>query len=243
MIRVLIAEDDETVLETIKLALSDEGYIIDTAHNGTEALDILLKQLYDIVVCDMNLGDTTGINVLKASRNMNRDIKFILVTAHSSVESAVEAIRCGIYDYMLKPFDTAELKFRVRQAVEKIEADKQKKQIENQYHTIMDNIPFGIAVISSEMEIIEVNKQIQEWFPEMHISETPRCFHVFCTPPQEKICHECAVEKTLKNGKQHIQLRYIHCNGINRKIRCTINPIFDKKKHITGVLKVMEEIE
>lgn len=243
MINILIAEDDEGVLETINMALSEEGYLIDTSLSGTEALDLLLKKHYDIVICDMNLGDTTGINVLKASRNMNRDVKFIMITAFSSVESAIESIRCGIYDYMLKPFDTAELKFRVNQAVAKLETDKRIKQIENQYHTIMDNIPFGIAIISPEMEITEVNNQILKWFPDLNPSETPRCFHVFCSPPQEEICRECAVEKTLTTGKPHAQLRYIQCNGVNRKIRCTINPIFDKSKHITGVLKVMEEID
>lgn len=243
MIKMLLVEDDKSVLEALKDTLSEEGYDIDTTDNGTDALQYITKKQYDVIISDMNLGDTSGINILKASRNMNRDIKFIMITAYSSIETAIEAIRYGVYDYIIKPFDSTELKFRVRQAIEKLEADRQRRHIDERYRIIMDNVPFGIAIISPEMEIVEVNKQVAKWFPDIDTTETPPCFTVFCVPPQDKICHECAVEKAIKTGKKHTQLRYIPCNGKNCKIKSTANPIFDESGNVISVLKVMEEIE
>lgn len=242
MINMLIVEDDETLLDALKMCMAEEGYNIDATNNGANALRYISKRMYDVVISDMNLGDTNGINILKASRNMNRDVKFIMITGYSSVETAVEAIRCGIYDYIIKPFDTTELKFRVRQAIDKLEADRQNLQIEERYNIIMDNIPFGIAIISPEMEVLEVNKQILTWFPEVKTSETPACFSVFCSPSQATICQECPVEKTLKDGKQHSKLRHVSCDGQNRKLKCSTNPVFDESHQIISVLTVMQEV-
>ena len=243
MIKLLIVEDDEGVLETLKLTLADEGYDIDTTNSGADALQYITKKTYDVIISDMNLGDTSGINILKASRGLHAETKFIMITAYSSIETAVEAIRCGITDYIIKPFDISELKFRVRQAIDKLETDKQHRFIEERYNIIMDNIPFGIAIISPEMEVIEVNKHVHTWFPQIPVSETPSCFSVLCNPPKTEICRGCAVEKTLKDGKTHTQTRNITYNGKSIKLHCTTNPIFDNSTQISGVLKVMEEIK
>lgn len=243
MIKILLVEDDAEVLETLRLSLSEEGYDIEATTSGTDALHFLLEKPFDIVISDMNLGDTSGINVLKAARSINPDVKFILITAYSSIETAIEAIRLGIFDYMIKPFDTAEVKFRVNRAVSKLDTDRQRRQIEKQYRIVMDYVPFGIVIISPEMEITEVNKKIYEWFPDLKVNETPHCFEIFCTPPRSEKCDICAAEKSLRSGKPHTQTQSIDYNGSTHKIRCTANPIIDQSGEITGVLMVMEQVK
>jgi two-component system response regulator PilR (NtrC family) len=114
--RVLIVEDEEILRDLLKSVLTEEGYLADTVETGELALKALDKELYDLVLLDLNLPGMYGLNVLSAAPALQTDAQFIVMTAFGSVDTAVEAMKLGAFDYVNKPFRTEELLLTLERA-------------------------------------------------------------------------------------------------------------------------------
>jgi two-component system response regulator HydG len=114
--RVLIVEDNEALRVGIRLALDEAGYAVQEASSGEEAIRKLETEPCHVVVTDIRLGDSNGVDILKKAKEVNSEIEVILMTAYATVETAVQALRFGAFDYILKPFDIEHLKHRVKTA-------------------------------------------------------------------------------------------------------------------------------
>jgi len=112
--RLLLVEDENQLLNAYAKGLKQEGYALDMAHNGEEALDFFSINTYDLIVLDLNIPKINGINVLKQIRQSNQEVKIIIVSANRSIDQKIEGLDNGANDYMLKPFDFSELKARIR---------------------------------------------------------------------------------------------------------------------------------
>jgi two-component system, NtrC family, response regulator HydG len=115
--RVLVVEDEEIVRQLLTGLLRDEGYSVDAVPTGEEALKALDRELYDLVLLDLNLPGIHGMNVLSAAPALQTDAEFIVMTAFGSVDNAVEAMKLGAYDYVNKPFRTEELLLTMERAL------------------------------------------------------------------------------------------------------------------------------
>src|SRR4030065_2061462 len=123
---ILIVDDDRTTREAIVTALSHD-YITHAASDGHKAIDILDKnEDIDIVLTDMMMPEMDGMELLEKIRSTNNDVTVILITGHSSIESAVDAMRKGAYDYLTKPIDLNKLEITIKNALE-----NKKLKIEN----------------------------------------------------------------------------------------------------------------
>jgi DNA-binding NtrC family response regulator len=107
--RVLVVEDDESLRRVIQAQLERVGYSTSAAVNASEALEVLGKQPVDVVLCDINLPGTSGMELLKKVRPEYPATAVVMVTAYGTVETAVEAIKWGAYDYITKPVHPDEL--------------------------------------------------------------------------------------------------------------------------------------
>ena len=115
---ILIADDDKNTREAIVKALSHD-YITHAASDGHKAIDILDKnEDIDIVLTDMMMPEMDGMELLEKIRSTNNDVTVILITGHSSIESAVDAMRKGAYDYLTKPIDLNKLKITIKNALD-----------------------------------------------------------------------------------------------------------------------------
>ncbi len=115
--RILIVEDNETLRAGIRVSLEESGYAVQEAATGEEAVRKLETELCHVVVTDIRLGDLTGVDILKKAKEVNSEIEVILMTAYATVETAVQALRLGAFDYIQKPFELEHLKHRVRTAL------------------------------------------------------------------------------------------------------------------------------
>lgn len=122
--RVLIVEDHETERRAIMQILKAEGYSVFGAENADKAIGYLDENI-DVVLSDLQMGDVSGLDLLNLWKKQKPDTQFILVTGHSSVDSAVEAIRSGAYDYVTKPINPDELGLLVRRAVGEMAKDRE----------------------------------------------------------------------------------------------------------------------
>ena len=112
--RILIAEDDATLSQQIKTALTDEGRAVDTATDGEEALFLGSTEPYDLVVLDIGLPARDGISVLKEWRKNDVDTPVLILTARDGWSERVDGLDAGADDYMTKPFHMPELSARIR---------------------------------------------------------------------------------------------------------------------------------
>ena len=112
--RILIVEDEKELLNSIKRGLELDGYSVDTACTGEEALFNIDVESYDLVILDLNLPDMFGFDIIKHTLKDGKNLKFIILTAHSELSLKVEGLDLGASDYMVKPFYFEELEARIR---------------------------------------------------------------------------------------------------------------------------------
>jgi DNA-binding response OmpR family regulator len=121
--RALVVDDEERIRYFLKKTLERVGYIVVTASNGEEALDLLRDTAFDVAIVDLNLGGhVDGLKVLEAVRWRWPGMAAVILTAHGSLESAMAAIREGVDGYLLKPAQPEEVRAAVQQALERREA-------------------------------------------------------------------------------------------------------------------------
>jgi two-component system NtrC family response regulator len=113
---VLIVDDEKNYTLILAAILEDEGFETLTANSGSEALEILSESDVDLVLTDMKMPAMDGIDLLERVKHEDPDLPVIMMTAHGTVEKAVEAMQKGAYNYILKPFDNEQLVLYVKQS-------------------------------------------------------------------------------------------------------------------------------
>jgi DNA-binding NtrC family response regulator len=111
---ILVVEDEAKLRRLIELQLAEEGFVASSAPDAETGLRMLGKQQFDLVVTDFKLPGMTGLEFLNAAKNINANLPVIVMTAYGTVESAVDAMKAGASDYVLKPFSLAELILVIR---------------------------------------------------------------------------------------------------------------------------------
>ena len=124
---LLIVDDDPVTLDLLKEVLSKEGYKVTVALGGEEAIAKGAEDVFDIVITDVRMGDQDGMEVLRAFKRMAPDTTVIMITAFGSIETAIEAIREGAFDYISKPFKLDEIKLTLARALEQRRLLKENK--------------------------------------------------------------------------------------------------------------------
>ena len=112
--RLLIVEDEKELCDTIAKSLYDVGYEVDTSYNGSEALEYVLTEEYDLIVLDLNLPGIDGMDILRELRRENEETKVLILSARSQIADKVEGLDAGANDYLAKPFHLEELEARIR---------------------------------------------------------------------------------------------------------------------------------
>ncbi len=117
---ILIAEDDDSLREILAGTIKNPQRFIETCKDGTEALQTLRQSAFDIVITDLLMAGADGLEVLEEAKRKNPDSVVIIMTGYASLDSAIQAIRGGAYDYIRKPFKLDEMEIVVRNAIEKL---------------------------------------------------------------------------------------------------------------------------
>ncbi|MBI1871058.1 MAG: sigma-54-dependent Fis family transcriptional regulator [Chlamydiae bacterium] len=115
--KILIVDDDESIRYSVSRMLSEEGYKTFCASSGKEALEMTLASLPDTVLMDIRMGTTSGLETLRELKKADEKLPVILMTAFGTTQTAIEAMKRGAFDYILKPFEPAELKDLIQKAI------------------------------------------------------------------------------------------------------------------------------
>lgn len=140
MPKILIIDDERSIRSTLKEILQYENYTVDEAPDGEVGLDFLGKTKYDVVLCDIKMPKLDGLEVLQRAMDISPDVPFIMISAHGTIDTAVEATKKGAYDFLQKPPDLNRLLVTVRNALDKAnlvtETKKLKKKISKNYEMV-----------------------------------------------------------------------------------------------------------
>jgi len=158
--RVLVVEDDETERRALSTILKTEGLTVFGAENADKALGYVDENV-DVVLSDIHMGDVSGLDLLNLWKKRKLDTQFILLTGHSSVNSAVEAIKAGAFDYVTKPVNADELLLLIRRA---IDLDNKDKEIDHLRRRLDQR--FGLdRIVGQSRQMKDVFDRIQRAAP------------------------------------------------------------------------------
>ncbi|MCG3138582.1 MAG: Regulatory protein AtoC [Phycisphaerae bacterium] len=159
--RVLIIEDEQLIRWSLKQRFTAEGYSCDDAAGGGDGLQLFTQRTYDLVMLDFKLPDMTGIDVLREIRRLDDDVVVILMTAYGKVETAVEAIKLGAFDFVSKPFQIDQLMAQVERG---LETTRLKRQVRDYREKMKDQ--FGLQKLVGDSppmrELYELVKSIAD---------------------------------------------------------------------------------
>ena len=144
--RILVADDHDSLRRGIVRALTDAHHEVDEAPNGNIAIEKLHEGQYDVILSDLKMGGSDGMDVLRTAKSLHPSTAVILMTAFGSVNTAVEAMKIGAFDYVQKPFEIEEMELKVDKA---IEHRRLKHEIEYLRHTQQDIYDFDRIVGAS----------------------------------------------------------------------------------------------
>jgi DNA-binding NtrC family response regulator len=127
--RILIVDDHREIRSILEEYLREEGYQADGASDGQEALAMQKAEPFDLIITDLNMPGMTGIELIKEITKDDYTTEFIIITGYASLDTAIEAVKAGAFDYIVKPFRIEELKVVIKNVKDKILLKKANKQL------------------------------------------------------------------------------------------------------------------
>lgn len=166
--RILVIDDEKTLRYFLRLHLQQQGYQVTEASDGKTALKLISKNDFDVALVDLRLTDMDGLDIIRHLHQVAPKTSVIILTAHASLDSAIEALRQGAQDYLIKPFDTAELMASVadsiaRRSVDFTTPDKSKE----------------IILKVKDLKLNQANRQVSRQGEEINL--TPTEFEILAT--------------------------------------------------------------
>ncbi len=158
MAKILIIDDEKSIRSTLREILEYEKYEVDEAKDGEEGLALLEKNNYDVVLCDIRMPKMDGIVVLEKAIEMEKEAQFIMVSAHGTIETAVECTKKGAYDFIQKPPDLNRLLLTVRNALDKSDLVQETKVLKKKIYKSAD-------ILGASEAIEKIKKTIEKVAP------------------------------------------------------------------------------
>ena len=134
--RLLIIDDEENMRHMLSAMLGKSGYQVDTASDGVEALKIIDQTLYDFILCDIKMPNMDGMQFLKAAQDKILSSTVIMMSAYGSIDTAIEAMKMGAYDYISKPFKSDEVHLTLKKAEERENLKKENRWLKERIRKI-----------------------------------------------------------------------------------------------------------
>jgi two-component system response regulator PilR (NtrC family) len=147
MSRILVVDNEKSMREMLSIALEKEGYEVETARNGEVAVEMVENSIFDVVITDINMPRSNGIDVLDAVNRVRPETPVIMMTGYASPETAVETMKKGAYDYITKPFNMDDFKLVIRNASEKKQLTEENTYLK---YALKDKYQFGNIIGKNE---------------------------------------------------------------------------------------------
>lgn len=144
--RLLIVDDDAAILATLSEYFEGFGHKVVTAADGEEAVQKFVPGQFDCIISDMMMPKMDGLELLKLIKKSDDQVLFVIITGYPKIENAIEAIKAGAYDYVIKPFNLEDIKIKVERAIDVKRAKKSLKTVTGLLWAVLLSIPLWLAL-------------------------------------------------------------------------------------------------
>ena len=155
--KILIIDDERSIRNSLKEILADEGYDVDVAENGAQGCQMVDKEKYSVIFCDIKMPEMDGIEVLDRLNEMGVDSAVVMISGHGDIETAVECIKKGAFDFIQKPLDLNRIFITIKNATEKVHLVKETKSLKKKV--------YGQEMIGNSEPIIHIKEMIEKVAP------------------------------------------------------------------------------
>ncbi|QWR78019.1 sigma-54-dependent transcriptional regulator [Candidatus Magnetomonas plexicatena] len=159
MIKTLVIDDEKDICRFLELVLTKEGYEVTTAVSGASAAGLITQTDFNLIVTDLKLPDTSGIEIVKYAKEKLPNAQIIVITGYGTIETAVEAIKSGAYDFLTKPLSLDKVRLTCKHAVETIRLTEEIQSLRRELHSSFENI---IGKSQNIVQIFKIIKQTEE---------------------------------------------------------------------------------
>ncbi len=155
--KILIIDDERSIRNSLKEILADEGYDVDIAEDGTQGLAMADKEKYSVIFCDIKMPGMDGLEVLDKMNEMGVDAAMIMISGHGDIDTAVECIKKGAFDFIQKPLDLNRILITIKNATEKVSLVKETR--------ILKKKVYGQPMIGESPAILHIKEMIDKVAP------------------------------------------------------------------------------
>lgn len=144
--KIMVVDDEEHIREVLKDFLESLSYEVVEAEDGEDALAKFEPNTFDVIISDLLMPRVDGLELLKKIRAMDKNVVFLMITGYPSIETAVEAIKKGAYDYITKPFHMEDVKMKIERAFEKKKLKNSLKTMNGLIWALILSIPIWLIL-------------------------------------------------------------------------------------------------
>lgn len=152
VMRILIIDDERYIRNSLKDILCDEGFEVDTAENGISALQMVDKEKYNVIFCDIKMPGMDGTEILEKMMDMGLDAAVVMISGHDDIDTAVDCIKKGAFDYIRKPLDMNRVLITIRNAAERVSMVKEMRSLKKKV--------YGQPMIGESKEMLHIKEMI-----------------------------------------------------------------------------------
>ena len=157
VMKILIIDDERSIRNSLKEILADEGYDVDVAENGAQGCSMVDKEKYSVIFCDIKMPEMDGMEVLDRLGQMGVDAAVIMISGHGDIDTAVECIKRGAFDFIQKPLDLNRILITIKNATEKVSLVKETK--------ILKKKVYGQEMVGESPALVQVKDMIEKVAP------------------------------------------------------------------------------
>ena len=155
--KILIIDDERSIRNSLKEILADEGYDVDVAENGVQGCSMVEKERYDVIFCDIKMPEMDGMEVLDKFNQMGIDAAIVMISGHGDIDTAVECIKKGAFDFIQKPLDLNRILITIKNATEKVNLVKETK--------ILKKKVYGQPMVGESAPLQHIREMIEKVAP------------------------------------------------------------------------------
>ena len=144
--RILVVDDEEDIREVLSQGLSKFGYRVAIAESAEAALGIFKPGFFDVVITDLKMPKMDGLDLIRIIRKKDPGVAFFVITGYPSLESAVETLSQGVYDYIIKPFHLGEIRIRIHRVLDKKQLERSVRLMRKIIWALIISIPIWIIM-------------------------------------------------------------------------------------------------
>ncbi|KJS28945.1 MAG: Fis family transcriptional regulator [Desulfatitalea sp. BRH_c12] len=239
--RILVVDDEESIRYTFEVFLSDEGHAVACAGSYSEALALVAETRFDLIYADIIMENGTGIDLLKAVRQIYPELPVIMITGMPRVETATDALRNGAMDYIVKPILQDDLVRSVRTALKRKELSDEKEKCRRNFEAIFRSVKDGIITIDGNLAVTEINQAACRicGIARAEVLDAP-------FPPRAGRCRGGCVEvlNEVFEQRKATKVRNIECRSnkeTHQVVSLTAYPLLGRDEKFSGAVLVVRD--